>query len=173
MKKIDIDNSNTFVYDESIEDIKDVIEQHLGKYGYFSDDIDFNDYKEGALIRVDVRVGDCFNYCCNCGDDSNYYRYFIPKDKCVFVEKEEKKLRPFKDVAEFNNKTGCKAIGDVIHIRTKTYNIEYFLAYVGYKIKEDGSQVVYLGIMCCPFDNLLNDYEYYSNGKWLPLGVEE
>lgn len=84
------------------------------------------------------------------------------------IEK-EKKLRPYKNISEFCNETGCEEVGvDVITIRNKSSKQEYVLLYVGYS-----DDTVHLGGYLITLKALFENYEFLYEDEWLPFGVEE
>lgn len=167
MKKLDLENVKIYTKDEAIEAIK-----LIGCTVYMSDDIDFNKkYYEYTLSAVQF-TNPLFHPFV--GVDSTgfeqLYKYFILKKDAKFVEEESKKYRPYKDISEFCNETGCEEVGsDTITIRNKNSKQESTLLYTGYS-----KYAVHLGGYVIAFDDLLDNYEYtmYSN-EWLPFGVEE
>ena len=83
MKKIDTNNS--LILSRNIKDLKKSLDYlYLG--GYFSNSEDFLDYEEGTLDGVHAanfmhRAYECTHYGSN-----QFFSYFIPKSKAVFVE---------------------------------------------------------------------------------------
>lgn len=100
------------------------------------------------------------------------WKFCIP---CEWVkeEKKEPKYRPY-TLAEW---IGQHTIGDVIHYRSKSGEIELRHLYVGYgygigtDIKNTTSGTLTLGVASYTLDYLLEDYEIEVNGEWLPFGV--
>lgn len=163
--KIDVEESIVYRFD-SKEDLSQCV-LLLGEKGYFSDNEDFSNYEYGTLTRVIVDVSD-YSYPFIKGGKIEY-RYFITEDAVVFKREEPKKYRPYKDVSEFCNETGCEVVGsDVITIRNKEDKKEYVLLYIGYS---DDS--VHLGAYVLTFADLLKNYEFSYNDEWLPFGIKE
>lgn len=163
MKKID--TSKSLIFDKKIDNLKSSLE-HIGEEGYFSNN-DFSVYIKGTLKSV--LVSDKVDYPYTNKYDSHGFDYFIPKSKVVFIEEEPKKYRPFKNIDEFCNETGCEVVGeDLITIRNKNTKKDYVLLFVGYSDDE-----VHLGGYVLTFADLLKNYEFSYNDEWCPFGIEE
>lgn len=164
MKKIDTKKSTILgINGDDHENLK------LGIKGYFSHYSDFEPYIEGELD------GFTHSQCMTIERDPNgcsseqWYNYFIPEDKVVFKEEKPKKLRPYKDISEFCNETGCEEIGrDIIIIRNKINEQEQVLLYIGYS-----DDTVHLGGHLITLKALFENYEFLYEDKWLPFGIEE
>lgn len=167
MRKIDIEKSIILGMTEN-----DTDGLKLGMQGYFSNNGSFNNYVEGELDGF--TYGEFMTTQENLDGDyaDQWYAYFIPKDKVVFIEEEPKKLRPFKNIYEFKRITSC-AIGNVIIYKKKGCSTEYTVLLNGYALVEDDVLVVYLGTVCYTLEELRDGFLYYDNGKWHPFGVEE
>lgn len=164
MKKID--TSKSVIFSKKIADLKASLE-YVGEEGYFSNFEDLSVCINGALKSVLVGDDVCHPYASMY--DSYCYSFFIPKSLAVFVEEEPKKYRPYKNIYEFCNETGCEAVGeDVITIRTKKDKQEKLLLFTGYS-----ETAVHLGAYLITFNGLLCDYEFLYDGEWCPLGIEE
>lgn len=165
MKKIDA--SKSLIFSRDVEDLKKSLE-YLNQDGYFSNSKDFSEYKEATLDMVHVANFVFSPYTFMYDGDSHVFIYFIPKSKAVFVE-EEKKYRPYKDISEFCDETGCEEVGEnLLTIRTKKDKQEKVLLFTGYS-----ETAVHLGAYLITFNNLLCDYEFLYEGKWLSFGIEE
>lgn len=167
--KIDVEESIVYRFDNKT-DLSYGVEM-LGENGYFSDDEDFNIYVYGALTEVKCRVPESkYPFILrNHKEIKDDYSYFIPEDSVAFKEGKPKKYRPFKDVSEFSNETGCEEVGqDVLTIRDKLGKTERVLLYIGYT-----TDAVYLGGFVLNFETLLEHYEFYYDNKWHPFGIEE
>lgn len=172
MKKINTEAS--MVYDEKL--VKASF-GYLGQEGYFSNYKDFDVYIEGVLESVTVSNGS--NYPYTNKYDCNGFDYFIPKNFVVFFKEEkEKKLRPFKYMSEFFDKTGFK-VGEVITIKRfgcDDQEYEETCVFSGYRIvtnTEPQITTVVFGNNRRTFNELKNGFKYYKNGEWLPFGIEE
>lgn len=144
----------------------------LGMQGYFSNSSSFINYVEGELDGF--TYGEFMTTQENLDGDyaDQWYAYFIPEDKVVFIEEEPKKLRPFKNIYEFKRITSC-AIGNVIIYKKKDCDAEYTVLLNGYVLMNGNVLGVYLGRRSYTLEELSDDYLYYDNGKWHPFGVEE
>lgn len=172
MKKIDVKNS--LMFDNKIDNLRAAIE-YLTEEGYFSDHESFHDYKEGTLVSILVANKTPLPY--ESGHGNQSYRYFIPKDKVVFIEGQPKKLRPFKSSWEFTDVTGCN-IGDVITIRRLDKIFEESCIVNGYKLLDTGPSTphcVYISLGANEYSlvKLMRCFEYAKGGEWYPFGVEE
>ena len=174
MKKIN--TSKSLIFGRECEDIKNSLE-YLDQECYFSNSKDFSDYTEGKLNIV--RVCNIANYAFNpyINVRNSFYksfRYFIPKNRAVFVEEEPKKLRPFESREEFFNVTGFK-VGDIVQIK-KIGDLIYETAMITrIRLYLDGAYSrleIYFGSNACSLDDLFKHYKYFKNNEWLPFGVE-
>ena len=165
--KIDIEKSLIYRFDDNTDLSEAVL--MLGVKGYFSDDKDFSDYTTGTLTRVVCWLEKTeYTFVGKNEESSDAYRYFIPEYKVVFKE-EPKKYRPFKNISEFSDKTGCTEIGrNVLTMKYKFEKTECVLLYVGYI-----ANGVCLGGFVLNFETLLDQFEFYHGGKWQLFGVEE
>lgn len=82
-------------------------------------------------------------------------------------------IRPFKNIEEFQTKTAI-FVGDVLPIRVKQdkspkdlYLHEWLVTEVNYS-----NETVGLGINLYSLKDLCKNFEFLSNDKWLPFGVE-
>ena len=171
VKKIDVKNS--LMFDNQIDNLRAAIE-YLTEEGYFSDHESFHDYKEGTLISI--LVADITPLPYENEHDNQSYRYFIPKDKVVFIE--PKKLRPFKNVEEFSSALNIVVGHSAIRYRRKGTTHELVMVFSGYTNgyrKDINEESVVLGASFHSLTNLFEDYEYYDNdnSKWKPFGIEE
>lgn len=167
-KKLDL--TDVRIYKNEIQDIVDAADL-VGQEVYTSDDEDFEFYQKFELVGVRKVKGSPFNYVCRTSDNLDFsHKYFILAKDVKFVEEKEKNLRPFKNIDEFCNETGCEVVGeDLITIRNKNTKKDYVLFFVGYSDDE-----VHLGGYVLTFADLLKNYEYALNSfEWLPLGIEE
>ena len=147
-------------------------ESYVGKECYFSDDLfpfaDMSDktndkliYK-GILLKVWPDGSDPYETAL-----SRFFTFCLPCDWVTGTK--EKKYRPFADTKEFFIKTGFEA-GDLIYIRSKTYNIEYHPMLIGWTDEE-----LMLGnLQGLSFDELFQRFELWDGeDKFIPFGVEE
>lgn len=141
--------------------------EYVNTKGYFTDHYEnFNDVEKlfyGTLSCI--YKNSAFSYEFSNDGISNCYKFFLPEK---FVKK-EKKLRPYKDISEFCNNTGCERIGvDIIKVRNKNNKVESTLLYSGFS-----KNVVHLGGYVILFSELFNNYEFLCKSDWMPFGVEE
>lgn len=142
-------------------------QEYINTKGYFTDYYDnFSDVRHvlyGTLVDIDSNSE--FSYRLHNSDRKESFKFFLPKK---FVKK-EKKLRPYKDISEFCNNTGCKNIGiDIITVRNKNNKVESTLLYSGFF--KNG---VHLGGYVILFSELFHNYEFLCKGDWMPFGVED
>lgn len=165
-----LDLSNTKIYTK--EDVIEVIGL-IGQKVYLSTFSDFNTYDICDLVGIKYIEDNLCPFIGRAeGDKATYtYRYFILAKDAKFKDEEKayKIFRPYKNISEFCNETGCEEVGtDLITIRNKRRKQECVLLYTGYS--EDA---VHLGGYVLTFETLVKHYEFYSEGKWLSLGIEE
>lgn len=94
MKKIDINKS--LIFSRKVEDLKNAMD-YLYQCGYFSNSKDFSLYEEGTLDDVHASNFMFRPYEITHNGDNQFFSYFAPESKVVFVREEskKKKLRPF------------------------------------------------------------------------------
>ena len=176
MKKIDINKS--LIFSRNIEDLQNSLE-YLNLSGYFSNSDDFSVYEEGELDGVHAANFIFRPYEVTHNGDNQFFIYFIPKLKAVFIEEEpkEKKLRKFKSIDEFYAITGLK-IGEVVRMK-RFGNYTYYETSIlnGVRVYTDpefnNKMEVIFGSLSRSFKELFENFKYYKNGKWLRFGVEE
>ena len=150
-------------------------ESYVGMECYFSDhlfpfaDMSDKDNKyqlyKGILLKVWTDGSDPYET-----DLQRFYTFCLP---CEWVtgteEKKEKKYRPFADTKEFFSKTNFEA-GDLLYIRSKTYNIEYHPLLIGWTDEE-----LMLGnLQGLSFNELFQRFELWDGeDKFIPFGVAE
>ena len=150
----------------------ELAEAYVGRQCYFSDVLsafaDLSDktndsliYK-GILLKVWQDGSDPYETALH-----RFYTFCLPRDWVTGVE--EKKYRPFANTKEFFIKTNFEA-GDLIHIRSKTYNIEYHPMLIGWTDEE-----LMLGnLQGMSFDELFQRFELWDGeDNFIPFGVEE
>ena len=135
----------------------------IGKNGFFADAINcfenLSECESGKL--VDVKDKKIYPFEC---DNKQKYTFFIPEE---WVESKEK-YRAY-TLAEWINQ---HEIGEVIHFRSKSGEIEAHVMYMGtYHHKNKGTIV--LGVASYTLDCLFEDCEIEVNGEWRPFGVDE
>lgn len=173
MKKIDVNKS--LIFSQNIEDFKNSLD-YLYQDGYCSNSKDFSEYEEGNLDGVHASNFMFRPYELTQNGDNQFFSYFIPKSKVVFIEEEpkKKKLRPYKTLAEFP-----REIGSVLTYRSKLEPSVHILTCVESKAIQDNDLLfVCLGGLKFTPLVLLKDYEYLdatsaTKHEWLPFGVEE
>lgn len=144
-------------------------QEYINTKGYFTDYYDnFSDVGKlfyGTLVDIDSNSQ--FSYRLSNSERKESYKFFLPEK---FVKK-EKKLRPFKNISEFCNNTGCKIVGaHCIYIRIKDTKREEILLYTGFDF---GNDAVHLGGHVLTLETLFYNYEFLYKGDWMPFGVED
>lgn len=136
----------------------------IGKNGFFADAINcFSNLSECQYGKL-VSAEDKKIYPFEC-DNEWTYSFFIPEE---WVKEKEPEFRPY-TLAEWINQ---HEIGEVIHYRSKSEEIEVHVMYMGtYHHKNKGTIV--LGVASYTLDCLFEDCEIEVNGKWQPFGVDE
>ena len=145
-------------------------QEYINSKGYFTDFYEnFNDLRKVFYgTCVDIDNISAFSYRLSNSERKESYKFFLP-EKYVKEEKEEKKLRPFKNVLEFCSNTDCEMIGShCITIRSKDSKHKAVLLYTGFC---DDS--VHLGGYVLTLESLFDHYEFLCKGNWMPFGVEE
>ena len=146
---------------------EDIAKQFIGKKGYVTDFLqDFcnlNKVKVSELKTV-LHTELCCYLCGSLGK-----KYFLPLE---WVKESKKKYRPY-TLAEWIDQ---HEIGDVIHYRSKSGEIELRQMYAGTRHSQGIKNIIVkitLGNESHTLDYLFEDYELEVNGEWLPFGVEE
>lgn len=140
----------------------------IGKNGFFADAINcfenLSECQSGLLISVKDKKLHPFE----CDNQWNY-TFFIPED---WVETKEKKYRPY-SLTEWINQ---HEIGDVIHYRSKSGEIELRQMYAGTRHSQGIKNIIVkitLGNESHTLDYLFENYEIEVNGEWHPFGIKE
>ena len=140
----------------------------IGKNGFFADAINcfenLSECQSGLLISVKDKKLHPFEC-----DNQWTYTFFIPEE---WIEPEEKKYRPY-TLAEWINQ---HEIGDVIHYRSKSGEIELRQMYAGTRHSQGIKNIIVkitLGNESHTLDYLFENYEIEVNGEWQPFGVME
>ena len=171
MEKLDL--SGVRIYSNTKDDARDAIDL-IGEEVFLSDDASFISYNKGNLIEVKYGHGISYPFIGGISFDMEKYKYFILAKDAKFKDEETNKIhRPYKNISEFCNETGCEEVGvDLITIRNKRRKQECVLLYTGYS--EDA---VHLGGYVLTFECLLKHYEFYNkcgeDSEWKPFGIEE
>ena len=142
-------------------------QEYINTKGYFTDYYDnFSDVRKlfyGTCVDID-NVSE-FSYRLHNSERKENFKFFLPEK---FVKK-EKKLRPYKNISEFCNSTGCKIVGShCIYIRNKDDKREELLLYTGFR-----NDAVHLGGYTSTLEALFYNYEFLYKGDWTPFGVED
>lgn len=152
----------------------------LNKTGYFANEFDYfsdlskvteccSEVYHGKLLGIKENKRCVFKYLSmDCSRESSY-RFFLPEDWVLPVEK---KYRPY-TLAEWINQ---HEIGDVIHYRSKSGEVELRHMYVGTRHSQGIKKIILkitLGDISHTLDYLFENYEIEVNGKWQPFGVLE
>lgn len=140
----------------------------IGKNGFFADAINcfenLSECQSGLLISVKDKKLHPFEC-----DNGWTYTFFIPEE---WIEPEEKKYRPY-TLAEWINQ---HEIGDVIHYRSKSGEIELRQMYAGTRHSQGIKNIIVkitLGNESHTLDYLFENYEIEVNGEWHPFGIKE
>lgn len=141
-------------------------EKYIGKLCYICDEYDY--FHALAQIKPTILKGveDCevpFHY-----DSDKLAEFCLP---CEWV-KQEPKYRPY-TLAEWIEQ---HEIGEVIHYRSKSGEMELRHMYVGTRHSQGIKKIIVkitLGNVSHTFDYLFEDYEIEVNGEWQPFGVLE
>ena len=184
-KKLDL--KNTRIYSSTMGDILYAL-MHVGEEVYLSDDEDFNTFTKGKLIGVRY-ISDWaystyteYPFVGSSVEDGGLVisKYFILAKDAKF--KEEKKLRPFKTLDEFFDKFDFN-IGDTVTIKRTNCESEKeygeTILFIGFRFhkymdyKESKNTAIILGSNSYTFEELMNNYLYYKDGKWHPFGIIE
>lgn len=169
MKKFDI--KDVFSWSNA-EDAK----QYIGKQGYFADNL--NDLQEcvsnnnfKTLFSLDLDPETDVDSIFSITESDYYYALFLPEEKVKEVE--EKKYRPFKNVAEFKKYIYgdyCfSCIEQIIKIENINTSEIYELMIVGAFV--NGLVLPLYGALT--MDQLFNKFKLKINDQFLPFGVEE
>ena len=147
--------------------------EFFGKQCYFANNIeDFSNLDnanvlKGFLTDIDEEmISGCFK---STGFRLSFFGHFIVP--CEWV-KPEKKYRAF-TLAEWIDQY---EIGDIIHYRSKSGEIELRHMYVGTRHSQGIKKIIVkitLGDVSHTLDYLFEDYEIEVNGEWQPFGVLE
>ena len=143
----------------------DTAMQFLNEKCYFGEDVtDFEDISKltcTMLYSVD-----------NSSAPYDYYEgsilhstgFILP---CAWVKEPEKKYRPY-SLSEWIEQ---HEIGDIIHYRCKSNEIELCHMYLGTRHTQESVKIT-LGDASYSLECLFEDYEIEVDGKWKPFGVE-
>ena len=170
----ELDLSGVRIYSNTKDDARDALNL-MNEEVYMSDNENFKQYCTCKLTGVQFTEDSSLPFLGYDGNKRKYYKYFILCKDAKFKEEEKtyKIFRPYKNISEFCNETGCEEIGmDAIIIRNKKEKREAVLLYTGYS--EDA---VHLGGYVLTFETLVKHYEFYNrcgkDGEWKPFGIEE
>lgn len=168
--------------DKRIEALTDILSvtngchdwEFMTKKGYFTNSIlNFKDLKKCAYGEyAGWREHDNCFLCEDTFDKtfgSEWYAYFIPED-ALKPEEPKKKYRPY----SLNEWIEQHEIGEVIHYRSKSGEMESRYMYVGTQHSQGIKKTILkitLGNVSHTLDYLFEDYEIEVNGEWLPFGV--
>ena len=141
--------------------------EFLGKECYFSnayctfEDLHRIPKSELQYISNDKDASDPYKTACY------FYPFCLP---CEWVKEPEKKYRPY-TLAEWIDR---HEIGEVIHYRSKSGEIELRHMYVGTRHSQGIKKIIVkitLGDVSHTLDYLFEDYEIEVDGEWQPFGV--
>lgn len=163
-----IERENLIYTPYSLVDNRTTVKLH--DRGYFTNDIsNFGDLdlcSYGELVEVSPDGDSPYARLRKSSSLVEWCQFYLPEGSLKPVEK---KYRPFTDTKEFFIKTSFEA-GDLIYIRSKTYNIEYHPMLIGWTDEE-----LMLGnLQGLSFDELFQRFELWDGeDKFIPFGVEE
>lgn len=141
---------------------------YVGQMGYFSDDMmEFNNLESCIYGELNIIDDDKYPFNCNNGDGIDH-AFFIPESVLKPKPKKKVEYRPFANTKEFFIKTNFEE-GDVIRIRSKPHNTEYYTMLVGWTDKE-----LMLGSLRIAFlTELFEKFELWDGeDKFIPFGME-
>ena len=140
----------------------------IGKNGFFADAINCFENLSACQSGLLISVKDKKLHPFECDNQWNY-TFFIPEE---WVEPEEKKYRPY-SLTEWINQ---HEIGDVIHYRSKSGEIELRQMYAGTRHSQGIKNIIVkitLGNESHTLDYLFENYEIEVNGEWHSFGIKE
>lgn len=147
---------------------KRVITNHIGKKGYFANDIDFfkciDLCKYGTLEKIYGDQAESFQM----KESKKDYKFFIPE---CFVKPKEKQYRPF----TLNEFLHIYELGDIVTFRCKYNDHRYAGIVTGYETDKEGDKaIIHIGCYSYLLSVLFTDYERINSeeGEWVPFGVE-
>ena len=171
MKKIDVNKS--LIFSRNVKDLKNSLD-YLYQDGYCSNSQDFSECEEGNLDGVHASNFMFRPYELTQNAKNQFFSYFIPKSKVVFIE--EKTLRSLKSIDEFFAVTSFK-IGDVVQIKRFadcSYTEKTILNGFRVHTDDDFHRIdIIFGSGSRTLGELFKYYEYLKNGEWSRFGVEE
>ena len=147
----------------------EIAKQFIGKKGYFTNSLGrylvLKNTWNGTLDEIQSDLEQCFYDC----ESEGYFQYFLPAE---WVKEPEKKYRAF-SLSEWINQ---HEIGDVIHYRSKSGEIELRQMYAGTRHSQGIKNIIVkitLGNESHTLDYLFENYEIEVNGEWHPFGVKD
>lgn len=162
---------------KSIDDIQTILHYDvncIGCKGYFFDEFiqtkDLSKCRYGELINItthDDRNDLCFKAEYE-EELVGFFRFFLPE---IDLKPVEKKYRPF-SLAEWIDR---HEIGEVIHYRSKSGEMESRQMYVGTRHSQGIKNIIVkitLGNESHTLDYLFENYEIEVDGEWQPFGIE-
>lgn len=163
---------------ESMDDVQTCLrydDSYIGERGYFASDLcDLSDLSgscvHGTLAQIilDGAGDDIFRTPHDVDYDNWGSRFFVPER---LLKPAEKKYRPY-TLAEW---IAQHEIGEVIHYRSKSGEVELRHMYVGTRHSQGIKKIILkitLGDVSHTLDYLFEDYEIEVDGEWKPFGVE-
>lgn len=161
---------------KSMDDVQTCLQyddSYIGERGYFASDLcDLSDLSNCshdtlAQIILDGAGDDIFRTPHDVDYDNWGSRFFVPER---LLKPVEKKYRAF-TLAEWIDQ---HEIGEVIHYRSKSGEIELRHMYVGTRHSQGIKKIIVkitLGDVSHTLDYLFEDYEIEVDGEWQPFGV--
>lgn len=140
--------------------------KYIGEEGYFRDDFqeDLACWSKGILQDVDSSMPvDCIFE----DEENDVHGLFLPADRVK--PPQPKRLRAFKDYAEFTKTVGCD-VGDRLTMRRKGLQIVRSVLVLELA---QGLGTLGLGTHVFGYRELFDDYEWQDKeGNWQTFGVE-
>ena len=146
------------------------LKEYIGQKCYFTDDLEaFSDLRaaiKGVLKAIGPDNENCYlvESKVNGSPADFYYGFCLPAE---FVEAKEKEYRPF-TLEEFIHAVGD--VGDRVRYRPKSDHVAFRSVITEFR---ETSGFVGLGTLVISTERLLNEFEFYKDGVWIPFGVEE
>ena len=159
----------------------EIAEAFKGQEGYFSDYPNhFKDLDRPSIGSLsDVELSSDADYPFFCGDEGQYFRFFLPEE---WVMPKEAEFRAY-SLKEFTER---HTVGDVIVFRRKGDVEEYHWQFSGFNTDPGlvetmpGNGDIFLGPECFRLSDLFNNYEMLVFDKdnpvekvWQPFGVKD
>lgn len=168
----------TIYLDSRIKNVSDIQspvrydDSFIGEVCYFANNMrefeDLESCSKGTLSEyIDDSYSELGSFTAKEFEGDEYYDFFIPEK---LLNPVEKKYRPF-TLAEWIDR---HEIGEVIHYRSKSEEMELRQMYVGTRHSQGIKNIIVkitLGNESHTLDYLFENYEIEVDGEWKPFGV--